>query len=252
MNKIDSAVANVCRLDELASRDIWINSIHPLAKLAATVAYIVTVVSFPRDAAAPLFAAFAWPVSIFALADISFKGALRMLRVVLPLVCLVGAASPIFEGRAGVIPMITLAQKGVLAVLASYILIATTSIEAICSALRAIKIPAVIVLEVMLIHRYMTLLLRESSRVWNAYSLRAPAHRGIDIKAWGSLVGMMLMRSFDRARDVYDSMHLRGWDGRPDAMCRARAWRAADTAYIAACAAIFALLRAAPVVISIW
>lgn len=244
MKGIGAAAGTACRLDELASRDIWINAVHPLAKLAVTLAYIVAVVSFDRLEAAPLCAAAAYPACIFALADLSFRECARRLVVVMPFVCMMAITCPIIEGRDGIAPMIVLIQKGVLAALASYALIATTSMDRLCSALTSVGLPSVIAVEVMLMHRYLTLLLREASRVWSAYSLRAPRHRGVGVGAWGSLVGMMLLRAFDRAEDVWSSMSLRGFDGDFSHLARVGRFRPSDAAYAGAWIAAFAALRA--------
>ena len=49
--------------------------------------------------------------------------------------------------------------------------------------------------------------------MFQAYSLRAPGHRGGHVSAWGSFLGQLLLRSMDRAQIVYDSMMLRGYQG---------------------------------------
>ncbi|WP_255350579.1 energy-coupling factor transporter transmembrane protein EcfT [Anoxybacillus sp. KU2-6(11)] len=39
--------------------------------------------------------------------------------------------------------------------------------------------------------------------------LRAPHHRAIQLSVWGSLVGHLLLRTFERAERVYEAMTLR-------------------------------------------
>ena len=46
-----------------------------------------------------------------------------------------------------------------------------------------------------------------------AYALRAPGQKGVHFKVWGSLAGQLLLRSIDRAAEVYESMALRGYQG---------------------------------------
>ena len=53
----------------------------------------------------------------------------------------------------------------------------------------------------------------EADRIMTAYKLRAPHQNGIHYSAWGTLVGMWLIRSMDRAGIVYESMLLRGFKG---------------------------------------
>lgn len=109
--------------------------------------------------------------------------------------------------------MVTLMLKGILAVLASYLLIITTTIERICYALRLLHMPKGFVTVLLLIYRYMVVLLKEAERIMLAYGMRAPGQKGIHRKAWGPLLGQLLLRSMDRAQLVYDSMQLRGFTG---------------------------------------
>ena len=96
---------------------------------------------------------------------------------------------------------------------AAYALIATTSIEKICYALRMLRIPRIIVTQILLTYRYITVLLREANAMTQAYALRAPRPKGVHFKVWGSLSGQLLLRSIDRANEVYESMILRGYRG---------------------------------------
>ena len=57
------------------------------------------------------------------------------------------------------------------------------------------------------------LFFKETDKTLLAYSLRAPGQKGIFIKTWGTLVGSMMLRSIDRAVNVYESMMLRGFKG---------------------------------------
>ena len=61
----------------------------------------------------------------------------------------------------GEISMVTLMIKGILAVIAIYILIITTTIDRVCMALRKIHIPEIIVMIIQLIYRYINVLLKE-------------------------------------------------------------------------------------------
>ena len=47
----------------------------------------------------------------------------------------------------------------------------------------------------------------------NAYTLRAPGQKGIHVSAWGSFLGQLLLRSMDRAQQLYESMQMRGFRG---------------------------------------
>ncbi len=258
MNKIGQAISEIQTLQSVAEEDSFINRLHPLGKLILTVFYVAVTVSFPKYALTNLIAMVVYPVSVFTVTDLSFKDALRRLRVVLPIVMLFGVLNPFFDRTTilvignmkisgGVISMLSLMLKGVLTVLAGYILIATTTIEKICRALRILHVPKAFVTVILLIFRYVTLLLSEARRITQAYSLRAPGQKGVQYKVWGPLLGQLLLRSMDRANDVYDSMLLRGFDGE-FRTGRAEKIKPADILWPLLWMAVILLLRLFPLV----
>ncbi|WP_026510041.1 cobalt ECF transporter T component CbiQ [Butyrivibrio sp. LC3010] len=224
MDSIEQRLHEFQKFQELWQRSHWMNELHPLGKLLISVLYIFTVVSFDKYAVAPLILMSLYPIFGFVLGELSIRTGLYRMRLILPLVLIVGIFNPFFDRdivlrigqigiTRGVISMITLMLKGFYAVLAAYILIATTSIEKICYALRAIHVPKIIVIVILLIERYFYIMGEEADRIVTAYKLRAPKQKGIHYSAWGTLVGMWLIRSMDRAGVVYESMLLRGFKG---------------------------------------
>ena len=106
-----------------------------------------------------------------------------------------------------------LLAKGLFCFLAVWVLIASTGMESVCAALQQLHCPRVLTTTILLIYRYIVLLLQEGIRIATAYALRAPGQKGIQFRAWGSLLGQLLLRSIDRAQLVYESMQLRGFAG---------------------------------------
>lgn len=261
MSKINSAIHEIHYMDTLASRDQWVNRIHPLVKLVLTVGYIAVLVSFHKYDIAGTAGMAVYPIAVFLLADLSFADSLKRLKIVLPLVCFIGIFNPFFDKNyflvndirvsAGILSMITLIMKGVFSVLASYLLIATTSIDHLCYAFRMLHIPKPVVTQFMLMYRYITVLLEETDRITQAYMLRAPRQNGIHFKAWGSLAGQLLLRSVDRANEVYESMLLRGYQGDFRYMKSRMVFRGKDLLYFLFWAAVFLLFRCCPVILVI-
>ena len=137
---------------------------------------------------------------------------------------LVGIANPLLDRTpvlvlggipvsGGTLSLITLFLKGTFAVLASYLLIATATIEEICYSLRLLRLPRLLVTVVMLTYRYILLFMQEARRMSLACSLRCPGERGVPVSLWGALAGQMLLRAVDRGERVYGSMTLRGFHG---------------------------------------
>ena len=208
MGKFENAIHEMCAIENQAGEDNFLNNIHALAKLFVTVLYVCMVTSFPKYNVTGLVEMIIYPLIIFNLGDIKFGKCIfnpffdRNVLLTMGGVKITG----------GEISMVTLMIKGILTVIAIYILIITTTIDRVCMALRKIHIPEIIVMIIQLIYRYINVLLKETKRIVEAYSLRAPGQKGINFKAWGSLPGQLLLRSIDRATDVHNSMSLRGYN----------------------------------------
>lgn len=257
MSKIENAIFEIEHLSQLAEQDRWVNRLHPLVKLLVTLLYIGVVVSFSKYELLGVFSMSVYPIAMFVLGELSVKDAFRRLRIVLPLVCVVGLFNPFFDRSVaghvgtvsitgGMLSMLSLMLKGILTVFASYLLIATTTIERICYALRCLHLPKLFVTQILLISRYITLLLAESRRITQAYELRAPGQKGVHFKAWGTLVGHMLLGTVDRADEVYESMCLRGFDG-DFYVGTTLAFRLADVVFLIGWIAVIVVWRVFPV-----
>ncbi len=257
MNKLHSAAHQLGRLEETAHRHHWSNELHPLVKLAVTLLYLVMVLSVDKYSIMSLLGMVLFVVIIFIIFELSLRECLWRLRVILPLVCLVGIANPLLDHSTvmlfglsvsgGLVSMLTLMLKGVFAVLASYTLIATTGIEGICYALRLLHVPKVFVTQILLTYRYISLLLTESGRMVDAYSLRSARAKGVAFKHWGSFAGLLLLRSVDRANVLYESMLLRGYKGEFEYAGSGKKLQAGDVIYLMFFLGLICLLRFAPV-----
>lgn len=224
MEKLTHAQQELREMDDLAALASPIHRLNPLCKLLVTVFYIVTVVSFPKYDLSGLVVMVLFPVLLFQAAGIPVGLCFRKLRLVLPLVCAVGLVNPFLDHTplislgsitltGGVVSMVTLMMKGVFSLMASFLLIATTSIDTLCAALRMLHVPDILTTLLLLTYRYIGVMLEEVSIMTEAYALRAPGQKGIHISAWGSFLGQLLLRSMDRAEALYHSMLLRGFRG---------------------------------------
>lgn len=248
MDKVSNALTEFREMDELAALRSPIHSLHPLGKLLMTILYIALVVSVPRYALSRLMIFILYPAVMFTLSGIPVGLCFYKLRIVLPLVCAVGLFNPFLDKApmlylgglvvsGGVISMVTLMLKGVFSLTASFLLVATTSMDSLCAALRKIHVPSVVVTLLLLTYRYISLLLEQVGVMSEAYALRAPGQKGIHISAWGSFLGQLFLRSMDRAEELYSSMQLRGFRGE-FAYADSKRWTGADTVFVLVCGVV--------------
>ena len=142
----------------------------------------------------------------------------------------------------GVVSMLSLMLKGVLCLMMSFLLIATTPIDSLCAALRRLHVPSVLVTLLLLTFRYVGVMTEELAIMSDAYHLRAPGQKGIHISAWGSFLGQVLLRSMDRAQELYSSMLLRGYEGE-FRYAKTSPFGAVDAAYTVGMLALCLFLR---------
>ena len=253
MNKMQKALSELAEMDELAAGSSKIHLLHPLAKLIVTIAYILLTLSFDKYDLDGLIPMALWPILLYQISGIEMKTCFYKLRIVLPLVMAVGLFNPLFDREimlyvgsvpvsGGVISMLTLMLKGVFCLMASFLLMATTPVDHLCAALLKLHVPKLLVTLFLLTYRYVGVMIEELAVMTDAYHLRAPGQKGIHVSAWGSFLGQLLLRSMDRAQELYSSMILRGYqqefhytDVRP--FCKR------DALYMCVSIAVFLLLR---------
>ena len=253
MNKMEKALSELGQMDELAVRESPIHDLNAGAKLLCTVVYILIVMSFDKYDLSGLVPMVLWPVLLFQMSGIPVRTCFYKLRIVLPLVMAVGLFNPIFDREimlrigtiglsGGTISMITLMLKGVFCLMASFLLVATTPFDSICAALRRIHVPGILVTLLLLTYRYVGVMTEELAVMTDAYHLRAPGQKGIHISAWGSFLGQLLLRSMDRAQELYSSMLLRGFHQHFH-YAPVRPFRGRDAVYLLLSTAFFIVVR---------
>ncbi len=223
MSNIAGSLYNIRYMDDLARMQTSVHRLHPLVKLVTTLAFLVAVVSFERYEIGGLLPFFFYPVIVIAAAELPAAAILKRLLVVEPFIIGIGILNPLFERQAFVLGGLTLSVGWItflsifikcgLTVAAAILLIATTGMDRLAAALRMLRVPRIFVLQLLLTYRYISVLAEEAARMLRAYALRSPGQKGIQRSAWGSFVGQLLLRTFDRAQRVYQAMCVRGFAG---------------------------------------
>ncbi|MHB1421146.1 MAG: cobalt ECF transporter T component CbiQ [Bacillota bacterium] len=250
-NTMDS-LFNMRLLDDLACKETVIQRIHPLVKLLTTVIFLTVVVSFGRYEIIGLMPMLFYPVLVITLAELPIRPIMKRMLLAAPFVIGIGILNPVFDHQIIVVGGLTLSRgwitffsiflKCLLTVSAALLLIATTGMDKLASALRMLRIPRLFVLQLLLTYRYISVLMEEVSQILMAHSMRSPQQKGIHPRVWGSLTGQLILRTFERAQRVYQAMCLRGFAGEYN-MGRSRKITARDLAYLVGWSVFFALVR---------
>lgn len=224
MADIVGSVMEITHIDELSKQKNFINNIHPFFKLVLTLAYICVLASFGRYEVIGLLPLFLYPVVVILVCDIPLGIILKRVLFLEPFIITAGILNPVLDRNmvelgglivsGGWFTFISMVIKSTLMVTAGFLLIATTGMDDIAKTLSLLKVPSVFVMLFLLTYRYIFVLTDEAGRLIKAYQMRAPGQSGIKIRVWGSMVGQLLLRTYNRAQTIYQSMVLKGYDGR--------------------------------------
>lgn len=116
---------------------------------------------------------------------------------------------------------LSIMAKSWLSVQAALLLAYTTPFADLVDALRALRLPAVIVAIISFMYRYLAVLTDEAGRMSRARQSRsaaAPEGRSGGSLTWrarvtGSMVGSLFIRSYERSERIYAAMLARGFSG---------------------------------------
>ena len=243
MQRLQAHLDHFRRLDDLAQADSIIHRLHPAIKIITTLIFLITVASYAKYDVTGLLPLVLYPVALITLGRLPWNYFGERMLFLIPFVLFLAIANPfldkvpLFEWggvmiTGGWVSFVSIVLRFLLAVTAVLALVATTGIHDVCSVLMSVGAPRILVLQMLLLYRYLSLLLEEAYRIEQAYLLRSGgAGRGIATRAWGSLAGGLLLRTYTRAQRIYDSMLCRGFAGELRLLRPARL-TAASVAYL--------------------
>lgn len=253
MANIDSTLADIRHLERLADLDSPIHRLDPRAKVAATALFLATVVSFPKREVMELMVLFVYPAILWAVGQVPSRALLRPILIASPFAILLGLFNPLLDRSVAVqwgtlilsggwMSFISIVVRFLLTVAAAVLLLACTGYVAVCMALGRLGAPRLLVVQFLLLYRYIFVVADEASRMSRARALRSPERRSTPIRTWGSLVGHLLLRAYDRGLRLHTAMLCRGFDGRFRSL-RSLHWSWTDTCFLLGCTAFLFLAR---------
>jgi cobalt/nickel transport system permease protein len=120
--------------------------------------------------------------------------------------------------------------------------VATTGFTAVCHALEQLGMPQVFAVQLLFLYRYIFVLADESDRSSRARELRSCGKKGLGINSFGSMVGHLLLRSWQRAERIHTAMLARGFTGQFHTM-RQSQFGASEMCFVVGWSTLFVFLR---------
>jgi cobalt/nickel transport system permease protein len=224
-------------LDPYRDRPSVIHALDPRVKFVFTLAFILTMALLPVGAWPVYVLMLAFSLSIMVLSELGIKYVLKRSMLALPFVL---AAVPLLftvKGPAlftlsigslsltitatGLERLLSIMFKSWVSVQMAIVFAAATPFPDMLLAMRAVKIPRLIVGLFGLMWRYMFVMVDEAIRLMRARASRSGAIEGAKpggniawrAKVTGGMAGNLFVRSLDRGERIYAAMAARGYDG---------------------------------------
>ncbi len=240
-------------LDRLSGHDTAVHRLDPRAKVLVTFFFIVSVVSLGKYEISALFPFFLYPATMIALGGLPALFLVRKTVLVLPFAVAIGIFNPLLDRHVmlhagplaisgGWISCASIVTRAALTVSAAFILISVTGFPAICGALERLGMPRAFAVQLLFLYRYIFVLMEEGKRMSMARDLRSFGGSGLGMRHFGSLVGHLLLRTWERAERIHRAMLSRGFTGEfhPRRPCR---FGVREILFILGWTALFLLFR---------
>lgn len=214
-------------LDRYASLDSPLHALEARTKLIGFLALIIAALRIPAGKSGIFFAFFFITAILIGLSQIPLGYVLGRTLVIVPFVLTAAVAAP-WKGGFDHGWLSSLVMRSILCLMYLLILTNTTRFPELLRGLRNLGCPKVLVLNLGFLYRYLFVLTEEVLRMRQARACRGVGRAPLpaELKIIGSMLGTLLLRSFERAERMYQAMLSRGYTGEfPVIAPRSFTWR---------------------------
>jgi cobalt/nickel transport system permease protein len=185
--------------------------LEPRGKLLAFTALIVGVLSIPLDRGSLFFVYFFATAVLMGISQIPLPYIMGRTLVILPFIVLASLAVP-WKGFYGIGILFV---RAILCLMLLILLTNTTRFVELMRGLRKLGCPQILVMNLSFLYRYLFVLTEEAMRMKQARDCRrvGRAPFGEELKILSSMLGTLLIRSFERAERMHFAMLSRGYSG---------------------------------------
>ena len=197
-------------LDRFSRLDSPVHRLPAAMKLVLALGLVVTVVLLPPTRLLLLGAVAVGVLLVAALSRIPWWFLARRLVLLEPLV--LGVAFLALFQPGGWHLFLFLVAKCTLCLLVMVLLANTTPFAELLQVLRTVRLPALLVTTLSLMHRYLFVLADEAQRMRRARACRTFTRgRRFEWNALATVVSQLFIRASERAERIYGAMCARGW-----------------------------------------
>jgi len=227
-------------VDRFALLDSPLHLLEPRTKILGFTALIIAALTIPAGDSGAFFAFFFLMAILAGISQIPLQYVVGRMLVLLPFVLLAGLAAP-WQGTRGLSWLAALLMRSMLCLLILILLTNTTRFVELLRGLRRLGCPRILVVNLSFLYRYLFVFMDEVMRMRQARDSRRVGRSGAwaEMRTMASMLGTLMVRSFERADHLYQAMLSRGfWGEFPVSAPRRFSWH--DLAFVAAVALFIA------------
>lgn len=214
MGDISKAISNIRKIDELGDKYTMIHKIDSSIKIIVTIIYVIKVLSIKQFIISDIISIVLYPLILFKFGKVPVKFILKKVLFIVPLILGLSVINLIIDfSYSEIYFSVLLIFKCIFTLIGALLLMVTTGINNLAFGLKKLKIPNILIMQILMLHRYIILMMEECYRVKSAYELRTLGEKSMTMKDYGRIIGQMLLKTIDRSEKVYEAMKLRGFDG---------------------------------------
>ena len=214
MGDISKAISNIRKIDELGDKYTMIHKIDSSIKIIVTIIYVIKVLSIKQFIISDIISIVLYPLILFKFGKVPVKFILKKVLFILPLILGLSVINLIIDfSYSEIYFSVLLIFKCIFTLIGALLLMVTTGINNLAFGLKKLKIPNILIMQILMLHRYIILMMEECYRVKSAYELRTLGEKSMTMKDYGRIIGQMLLKTIDKSEKVYEAMKLRGFDG---------------------------------------
>jgi len=218
-------------VDEYSGINSFVHRLDPRTKLLCSLAFILAVVLTPADTWRAFAAYLLIMLALILLSRLPIGYVLKRSLVILPFVIMVVVFVPFFrQGQVvvsydigawhlavtyeGLSVLVNVIIKSWLSILCLIVLSSSTRFEELLHGMYRLQVPHVFVQITSFMYRYVFVLTDQAMRMQMARDSRNfGLNRRNIFKTLGNMIGMLFLRSYERAERIYAAMLSRGYSG---------------------------------------
>lgn len=214
MKDISKAIYDIRKIDELGDVNTKIHKIDSAIKIIVTIIYVIKILSIKQFTILNITCIVLYPLILFIIGKVQIKFILKKVIYVFPIILGLSVINLIIDfSYSEIYFSVLLLFKCTFALVGALLLIVTTGINNLAFGLKKLKIPNILIMQILMLHRYVILMMEECYKVKSVYELKTLGEKSMTMKDYVQIVGQMFLKTLDISENVYEAMKLRGFEG---------------------------------------